>query len=131
MTFPQFTYTGMALNNFPFCFTQCENCHKLDITIICANGTSFNIFLWLSQYYIWFWKDMSSLILFTLIRAGSSPTGSIVDSVVGIASSKNLVWQNDPMVYWALTVLEWNSWFKEEKVLQLQLTISFSLLIFP
>ena len=42
------------------------------------------------------------------MKAGSSATGSIVGSIVGIASLKNLVWQHNPMIYWGLTVLEWN-----------------------
>ena len=64
------------------------------------------------------------------MKAGSSATGSIVGSIVGIASLKNLQGQHDPMIYWGLTVLEWNGWFKEEKRLQLQSTLSLSLLIF-
>ena len=76
-------------------------------------------------------KEMPSLILFTLMKAGSSATGSFVGSIIGIASLKYLVWQHDPMVYWGLRVLKWNGWIKEEKVLQLQSTISLSLLTFP
>ena len=60
-------------------------------------------------------KEIPFLILLKLMKAVNSAIGSIVDSIVGIASLKSLVWQHDPMVYWGWRVLEWNSWFKEEK----------------
>ena len=117
---------GMVLNNFPFCFTHCENCHKLEISSIQTECLS-TFFFDLNNTTFDSEKEMPSLILFTLIKGGSSAT----DSIVGIASLINLVWQDDLMVYWGLRVLEWNGWFKEEKLLQLQSTISLLLLIFP